>query len=130
MIENESGSVIDSNFVDGSRINLLTVAPISNCLSDHEVQFLVLEKVAISSEISLTYRSCYTNKDSTEHFIVIIKNETWENTCSMNQVRDIFSAFLNAFLFHSNSYLPVYYVTRKHKTDWITIGIRTFCKMK
>jgi len=93
MIENESGSVIDSNFIDGSRINLLTVAPISNGLSDYEVQFLVLEKVVINSEISLTYRSCYTNKDSTEHFIVIIKNETWENICSMNQVCDIFSTF-------------------------------------
>ena len=56
MSENESGSAINSNFIDGSRINLLTVASFSNGLSDHEVQFLVLEKVVINSEISLTYR--------------------------------------------------------------------------
>jgi hypothetical protein len=96
----------------------------------HEVQFLILEKVVINSEVSLTYKSCYINKDSTEHFTDIIKNETWENTCSMNHVCDIFNAFLNAFLIHSNSYFPVYYVTRKHKTDWITTGIRTFCKRR
>jgi len=95
MIENESGSAIDSNFIDGLRINLLTVAPISNGLSDHEVQFLVLEKVVINSEISLTY----INKDSTEHFIDIIKNETWENTCSMNHVtfQCIFKCILDSF---------------------------------
>jgi len=52
--------------------------------------------VVINSEISLTYRSCYTNKDSTEHFIVIIKNETWENTSSMNQVCDILQNEMNS----------------------------------
>jgi hypothetical protein len=51
MTDNESGSVIDSNFIDGSSINLSTVAPISNGLSDHEEQFLVLEKLVINSVI-------------------------------------------------------------------------------
>jgi len=32
-----------SIFLDGSRINLLAVAPIFNILSDHEVQYLVLD---------------------------------------------------------------------------------------
>jgi hypothetical protein len=35
MNENESGSAIKSNFIEGSRINLFTVAPISDGLSDH-----------------------------------------------------------------------------------------------
>jgi hypothetical protein len=75
---------------------------------------------------SLTCRSCYINKDSMENFINIIKNETWESTYSMNQVNGIFNAFLNAFLIHSESCFSVYYVTGKHKTDWITTDITSF----
>jgi hypothetical protein len=46
----------------------------------------------------------------------------------MYQVNGI---FLNTFLIHFESYFPVYYVTRKHKTnDWLTTGIRTSCKRK
>jgi len=45
----------------------------------------------INSEISLIYRSRYINKDSIENFIDMIKNETWENTYSVNQVNDIFN---------------------------------------
>ena len=40
----KSGSATDSIFIDGSRINLFTVAPISNGLSDHEAQFIILKK--------------------------------------------------------------------------------------
>jgi hypothetical protein len=40
----KSGSAIDNIFIDGSRINLFAVAPISNSLSDYEAQFIVLKK--------------------------------------------------------------------------------------
>jgi hypothetical protein len=90
----KSGSAIDSIFIDGSRINLFTVAPISDSLSDHEPQFIVPKKMFIDSEISLSYRSRYINMYSLENFIDIIKNEKWENTYSMNQVNDIFNACL------------------------------------
>ena len=126
-----SGSAIDSIFIDGSRINLFNVAPISNSLSDHEPQFIVLKKMFIDSEIFLSHRSRYINKYSIENFIDIIRNEKWENTYSMNQVNDIFNACLNTFLIHFESCFPVYYVTRKHKSnDWITTGIRTSSKRK
>jgi hypothetical protein len=61
---------------------------------------LFLKKMFIDSEISLSYRSRYINKYSTENFIGIIKNKKWENTYSMNQVNDIFNACLNTFLIH------------------------------
>jgi hypothetical protein len=44
----------------------------------------------------------------------------------MNQVNDIFNAFLKTFLINFESGFPVYYITRKHKINgWITTGIRT-----
>ena len=69
----------------------------------------------INSGISLIYRSRYINKDSIVNFIDMIKNETWENTYSMNQVNDIFNACLNTFLIHFESCFPIYYVTRNIK---------------
>jgi hypothetical protein len=44
-VSDETVSAVDSIFVYGSRVNLFTVAPIFNDLTDHEVLYHVLEKI-------------------------------------------------------------------------------------
>lgn len=63
----ESISADDSIFLDGSRINLLAVAPIFNSLCDHEVQYLVLDYILVNDKstlahLNVTYKYKYSEK--------------------------------------------------------------------
>jgi len=63
----ESISADDSILLDGSRIKLLAVAPTFNSLSDHEVQYLVLDKIFVNDKSTLahlnaTYKYKYCEK--------------------------------------------------------------------
>ena len=52
----ESVSVVGSIFVDGSRVNLFTVAPIFYGLSDHEAPHLALVKIFLNDESTLAHQ--------------------------------------------------------------------------
>ena len=63
--------------------------------------------------------------ESIKEFCEELKNETWENICSVNysnDINDIFNTFLRTFLIKFERCFPLQYVTRKREKKIIIIG--------
>jgi hypothetical protein len=98
-------------------------------LSNHEVQYLVLDKISVNDKSTLAHRMWLTN--TLNNCTDVLKNETWENIYTMNHNNDILKVFLKTFLIYSDSCFPIQYITRKQKNNkWITWGIKTSCRRK
>ena len=73
-INKRLGSAIDGIFIDGWRVNLSTVASISNGLSDHEAQYIVLEKLFPDQKVLPHYRTWSTKSLATLQDMVYKKS--------------------------------------------------------
>jgi hypothetical protein len=128
-INERSGSAIDGVFIDGSRVNLFTVASICYGLSDHEAQHIVLEKIFSNEKVLSHYSTWFISKDSLNYFSDTLESETWERIYTVDHINDIFNLFLNILLIHFEASFPIQCVTRKYADNrWITPGIRIYCK--
>jgi hypothetical protein len=91
------GTAIDGIFTDVSRANHFTVASISHGLSDHDVQYIVLER-GFPYQTALPYHKIQvTNKETINYFIETIKKETWGKIYMVDHTNDIFNVFLILF---------------------------------
>jgi hypothetical protein len=80
-----------------SRANHFTVASISNGLSDHDAQYIVLER-GFSYQTALPFHKIRViNKETINYFIETIKKETWGKIYTVDHTDDIFHVFLNTF---------------------------------
>jgi hypothetical protein len=69
-------TAINGIFIDVSRANHFTVASISNGLSDHDVQYIVLER-GFSYQTALpNHKIRIINKETINYFIEKIEKET------------------------------------------------------
>jgi hypothetical protein len=125
-----TSTAIDNIIIDRARINSFKVTSISNGLSDHDAQCLVL--LNNLNSIALPYHKIRViNKETINYFIETIKKETLGNIYTVDHTNDIFNVFLNIFLIHFESCFPIQYVTKKQRdNNWITPGIRISCKRK
>jgi hypothetical protein len=85
----ESISADDSIFLDDSRINLFTLAPIFNILSDHEVQYLLLDIIFVNDKSTSAHRMRLIHTNILKNFNDVLKIETWENIYTVNHINDI-----------------------------------------
>jgi hypothetical protein len=91
------GTAIGGIFVDVSRANHFTVASISNGLSDHEVQYIVLDRVCPYQTDLPHHKRWVISKETINCFIETIKEETWGTIYKAEYINDIFNVFLNTF---------------------------------
>ena len=92
-------SALDNTFIDKARINSYEVISISNGLSDHDAQCLVLKDINFLEKRKvqgITRR--IVNEDSIAQFLNKLSNEKWENIYKLNDVNEIFNSFLNKYL--------------------------------
>jgi exonuclease III len=131
-ITETTSSVIDNIFIDNARINSFEVISISNGLSDHEAQCLVM-KNSFNLENQTTHgiTTRLVNEDTIAEFLYKLSNEKWESIYELNDVNEIFNFFLHTYLIVYESCFPKHNVSMKHKDNgWITVGIRTSCRRK
>jgi phosphoribosylaminoimidazole-succinocarboxamide synthase len=74
-------TAIDNMFVDSTRFSSPSISSIKNGLSDHDVQYLMINNVATPHNLSsLKRRRGKINKVTNMQFQLLLNNETWK-TC-------------------------------------------------
>jgi hypothetical protein len=64
------------------------------------------------------------------NFIEIVKNESWEEVFSQDDVNKSFNSFLHLFLIHFESCFPIQHNFKNKNSSWLTKGILVSCKWK
>jgi hypothetical protein len=123
---------IDNIFIDNARINTFEVMSISNGLSDHDAQCLVIKNsFNLEKQIAHGITAILVNKDSIAEFLYKLSNEKWESVYKLNDVNEIFKFFLHTYLLVYESCFPKHNESVRQKDNgWITVGIRTSCRRK
>jgi hypothetical protein len=71
---------VDNIFVDNSRMNLSSISPIINGLSDHDAQILTIKNVyATTNKFPLKQRIKLIDNETIMNFQTLLKKETWES---------------------------------------------------
>jgi exonuclease III len=87
------GTAIDGIYIDVSRANHFAVTSISNGLSNHDAQYIVLER-GFSYQTALPYHKIQVlNKEPIKYFIETIKKETWGKIYMVDHTNDILMYF-------------------------------------
>jgi hypothetical protein len=106
-ITENTSSAIDNIFTDRARINLFEVISISNGLSDHDAQCLVIKNIFNwENQIAHAIITRSVNKDSTAEFLYKLSNENWESIYELNDVNEMFNLFLHHYLLVYESCFP------------------------
>jgi hypothetical protein len=125
-----TSTLIDNIFINVHQYVGFETIPLSNGLSDHEGQLLILN---VSSKVIKEKHNYYyrgINNESLYDFQMKLSYESWElvfNTCDLNSS---FNEFLNLFLRHFNSSFPLKRGFKQKSKSWITKGIIVSCKRK
>jgi hypothetical protein len=102
----------------------------SNGLSDHEGQILVLKASSSVGKDKHTYYTRNINKYSIYDFLTKLSYESWEAVFNDSDVNLSFNDFLNIFLRHFHSSFPLKQKLKNKSKPWITPGIIVSCKRK
>lgn len=81
--------------------------PITNGLSDHDAQLLIINLPHKLKNVQQTYFTRNTNKYTLTDFQIKLSYENWEPVFEGNDVNEIFNSFLNIFLRHYCSSFPL-----------------------
>ncbi|PNF43669.1 hypothetical protein B7P43_G15203, partial [Cryptotermes secundus] len=125
-----TSTLIDNIFINVHQYEGYETIPMSNGLSDHEGQLLILN---VSSQVTKEKHIYYhrkINNDSLFDFQMKLSYESWEplfNTCDLNSS---FNEFLNIFLRHFNSSFPLQRGFKQKSKSWVATGILVSCKRK
>ena len=107
-IQNNSSTAIDNIFVDNSRLNLSSIWPKINGLSDHGAQILKIKNIyATINTFPFKQRTRLVSRETVMNFQA--QNETLESVCKDNDSNHIFNSFLCTFLNIFQNSFPVKY---------------------
>jgi hypothetical protein len=106
-IQNYSSTAIDNVFIDSSRIEHISIEPVTNGLSDHDTQLLGFKNIeSISKYHNYRKRNRLINKDTIKEFITHLSNESWDSVSNSHDVDSKFNTFLNIFLKNFEASFP------------------------
>jgi hypothetical protein len=88
-----SSSAIDNIFLDCTRINSYNIISISNSLSDHDAQCLVISNFFTKKSDSFPGITARLVNESIADFLYKLSNENWESLYKLNDVNDIVNFF-------------------------------------
>jgi hypothetical protein len=107
--------------------------PLSNALSDHEAQSIILNKNIPETKVKNS-----KHKNNCKVRLIVSRNvsycqdellqESWENVFSTKEVNSSFNKFFNAFLILFVAHFPYIYLSNEGDKGWITQGIRKSCQ--
>jgi hypothetical protein len=128
----EKVSQLDNIFLDRTELQCISVYPIQNGLSDHEAQFLILDRIPISSQTALhKHKIRQINDETLANFQALLKKDTGETVYSARNVNNMFNKFHCTFLRYYEKSLPLVYRNHtENKNNWITKGIQISCRNK
>jgi hypothetical protein len=128
-IQNGHSSAIDNIFVDKSRMQSCKIFPLSNALSDHKVQCIILDKFFPETELKKgkhknTHKFRIIVSETVNYFHEQLSQESWEDVFSTNDVNSSFNKCLAIFLTIFEASFPYKYLSNDRDRGWITQGIR------
>jgi hypothetical protein len=101
------------SIIDNCRINLFKVLPIINGLSDHDVQYLILNNVFSSNKGNNSICNKRLITEATVlNFVTVLKVEPWNDIYCHHDVNKSCNSFPNSFLIYSESCFPMHHTTK------------------
>ena len=116
-INHTSASTIDYIFIEISRFEDYLVIPVSNYLSDHDAQILIIkipvqmqsDRLKIIRKVEMQPARLKIIRKVDKHtildFIYKLSNESWDSVFNNNDVNLMFNSFLNTYL---RIFIPVF----------------------
>lgn len=134
-LQNNHASAIDNVFVDESRSSSCITFPLSNALSDHDAQCLILDKYFVTdnkttNKLRNKFKSRLVTCETINYFSEQLSNETWEEVYHNTDVNSAFNKFLLTFLNIYEASFPIVYLSNSNDKSWITTGIKISCQRK
>ena len=129
-LQNGHSSATDNIFLDKSRSQSYKIIPLTNALSDHEAQCIILNKFFTDSKHKYTRRVRLIVRESVNCFCEQLLQESWNDVFSTNDVNNSFKKFLNIILTIHEASFPYKYPSKDQDKGWITQGIRKSCQRK
>lgn len=115
-IQNNSSIAIDNIFVENSRINLSSVSPILNGLSDHNAEILTIKNIySTINKFPLIQRTRLRDKETIMNFQTLLQLETWKSFNVDKDPYHTFNLFLCILLNIFQASFPVKHKNMKHE---------------
>jgi hypothetical protein len=126
-----SHTAIDSVLIDISSIGKYDLYPLTNGISDHDAQLLIINMIQKQIKGGHTYFKRNINEYTIADFQLNLSHETWELVFNENDVNKTFNVFLNIFLRIYYSSFPLIQARKNiNQNSRITPGIINSCKHK
>jgi hypothetical protein len=93
-IINNSGTLIDTVFVDVMICDKIQVKPFINGLSDHDAQIISLQNANIGLQQTVSKKkSRLISEQSIKHFQTLLKDEMWDTVYESTCINEMYSKF-------------------------------------
>jgi hypothetical protein len=129
-IEGNTSTLIDNIFMNVMQHEGYLTYVMSNGLSDHEGQFLILKATSSVIKGNYTYYTRTLNKDNIYDFQMRLSYESWGSVFNNSDINSSFNNFLNIFLRYFYSSFPLHQRSKQKPKSWITPGIIVSSKRK
>jgi hypothetical protein len=103
---------------------------VSNGLSDHEAQFLIIHLQSSLIKNNDVYYSRTVNDYNISDFRIKLSYENWESVFNNSDINTSLNQFLNIFLRHFYASFPLSRRQKYTQNSWITVGIIISCRKK
>ena len=129
---NNKSTLIDSIFLDNTKLTNISVHPFDNGLSDHIAQILTLDNIRVSpSKYTYTKKTRLIDDNSIANFQSYLRGEAWDSVYNSIDVNNIFNNLHCILLRHFEKSFPSMFKSyRPRHNGWITKGIRISCQRK
>jgi hypothetical protein len=130
-IQENSFSTTDNIFINTFKFNNVLVYPITNGLSDHDAQGLIICNIFALKNNTGYYYTWKINELTIMDFNIKLSYELWEDVFAEKNVDIAFNNFLNIYLriFYSSFPLKKVYFKSENKA-WLTPGLKISCANK
>ena len=101
-IQNNSNTAFDNIFVDNSRINLPSVSPIINALSDHIAQILKIKNIYATTNVyPWKQQTRLIDNETIRNLPILLKRATWESVYIGTDPKHMFHSCICTFIIYS-----------------------------
>jgi hypothetical protein len=118
-----TSTIIQNIFIDELQFTDYKIFSVSNGLSDHESQLLIVHLPSL-------YCTRTVNDFNIADFRMKLSYENWESVFNKSDINTSFNQFLNTFLRHFYASFPLSRSQKYRQNSWITAGIIISCRKK
>jgi hypothetical protein len=130
-ISNSSSTAIDNIFIDKIINTDYSVIPITNGLSNHDAQLIILHNTDIAIQQIKPISKRIISEATITQFKLNLSYESWYDVFSGEDLDSNFNSFLNTYLrIYYNSFPTEKAYINSNNKAWLTKGIRISCQRK